>query len=277
MRQEATVERQKLTPLFVCGAPRSGTTLMGHYLGTSNVVLHLGEYGGLYLSLFLAPKMWMANKMSQLPQPPYIQRYHEELYHHALDFPQRLARLGAFRFWCDSVPMNLTIAKDLTERLPDALYILMIRNYKGVMQSLARAFASGEMWAGRTWFDRAHIYRCYENASLLPTERTIAVSYDKLCMSPAEAISELQEKLRSFGVPPESLDTSVFAKSWATDPTEQRPTIGSIDESGALHLSPLKSSGSVTLPPDVEASVLPIVNNTRMLLKERFPRIAEYL
>lgn len=268
----------ELVPLFVCGSPRSGTTLMGHYLGTSNVVLHLGEYGGLYLSLHIAPQMWMANKLSQAPQSPYVQRYYEELRQHAINFPQTLAPPGTFRFWCDSAPMNLTIVKDLTEQFPNALYVVMVRHYRGVMQSLARASAKGEMWAGRTWSDRAHKWTIfYENVPLLPTDRTVAVSYDKLCASPAETISELQERLRYFGVPPESLDTAVFAKSWATDPTEQRPTIGSVDESGALRLSSRADSGALTLPPDVEDSILPIVNNARLLLKERFPRIAEYV
>ncbi|MGH8895512.1 MAG: sulfotransferase family protein [Egibacteraceae bacterium] len=269
---------EALVPLFVCGSPRSGTTLMGHYLGTSSVVLHLGEYGGLFLSFRLAPQMWMANKLSQTPLSPYMQRYYEELRQHAINFPQTLAPPGLFRFWCDSAPQNLTIVKDLVEQFPQALYILMIRHHKGVMQSLARAFAGGEIWAGRTWSERARIWtRAYENVPLLPTERTIAVSYDKLCASPADTISHIQDRLRHFGVPPESLDTAVFAKSWATDPTEQRPTIGSIDESGALRLSPRTASGAFTLAPDVEDSILPIVNNTRLLLKERFPGFAEYV
>ena len=210
---------EELTPLFVCGSPRSGTTLMGHYLGTSKYVFHLGEYGGLFLSLRLAPRMWMANKLSQTPQSPYIQRYHDELRLHAIGFPQKLTPHGEFRFWCDSAPMNLTILKELEEHLPNALYVVMVRHYRGVLRSLGRAFDSGELWGGRTWFDRAHKWAFfYGHVPLLPMDRTIVVSYDRLCTSPAETLNELHDGLRRFGVPPESLDTGIFAKSWATDP-----------------------------------------------------------
>ncbi|MGH3766652.1 MAG: sulfotransferase family protein [Pseudonocardiaceae bacterium] len=268
----------ELTPLFVCGSPRSGTTLMGHYLGTSRHVLHLGEYGGLFLSFRLAPGMWGADNLSQTPQSPCIRRYHDELKHHALDFPHKLSQSGEFRFWCDSTPMNLTILKDLEEHLPNALYVVMVRHYRGVLRSLSRAFDSGQLWGGRTWTERARKWAFfYDHVPQLPMDRTIAVSYDKLRTSPAETIGELQDGLRRFGVPPESLDTGAFARSWATDPAGQRPTIGRIDESGALRLCSHPDSGETESPLEDEDLILPIVHNTRMLLQERFPRIAEYV
>lgn len=269
---------EELTPLFVCGSPRSGTTLMGHYVGTSKYVLHLGEYGGLFLSFQLAPQMWMANKFSQTPRPPHMQRYHDELKLHAINFPKKIAPPGEFRFWCDSAPMNLTILKDLEEHFPTAVYVVMVRHYRGVLRSLTRAFDSGHLWAGRTWVGRARTWaRFYDHVPLLPIDRTIVVSYDKLCASPVETIGELQDGLRRFGVPAESLDDGVFAQSWATDPAGQRPTIGSVDDSGALRLGPRADSGDMESPLEFEDEVLPIVDNTRIRLKECFPGIAEYV
>ncbi|MGH3693810.1 MAG: sulfotransferase [Pseudonocardiaceae bacterium] len=266
------------TPLFVCGSPRSGTTLMGHYVGTSKDILHLGEYGGLFLSFRLAPHMWMANKLSQTPQSPHMQRYHDELKLHAINFPQELASQGGFRFWCDSAPMNLTILKDLEEHFPKAVYVVMVRHYRGVLRSLSRAFDSGALWGGRTWVERAHKWSFfYGHVPLLPIDRTIVVSYDKLCMYPVEAIGELQDCLLRFGVSSESLDAGVFAQSWATDPAGGRPTIGSVDDSGAFRLGPRAYRDEIESPLELEDRVLPIVDNARMLLKERFPWIAEYV
>src|SRR5258706_5951123 len=43
--------------LFVLGVPRSGTTLIGNYLGSQPGVENLAEYGGVYVAYSIPPRL----------------------------------------------------------------------------------------------------------------------------------------------------------------------------------------------------------------------------
>lgn len=240
-----------LTPLFVLGVPRSGTTMMGQYLETSDAVVHLGEYAGLYVSFKLVPQFAVASKLSGKPITAHMERYLEELRRHALEFPQSVAN-GTARYWCDSSPVNLMVVDQLVAHLPEARYILMVRHYRGVLPSLSRCFERGEHWAGATWEQRARLWRQYYfRAATLPRERVIPLSYDQLCQEPRATIEAWKSRLDAIGIPAASLNDRALATSWATTPEEGRPTIATVTTDGTPQL-PEKTAEPA--PREVQAS-----------------------
>ena len=131
--------------LFVLGAPRSGTTLVGNYLGSADGVLNLGEYGGFHLAYNIAPSTLGAMPGSY--REPYPSR---DLVVHAEWFAEGLAASEHKSWYCDTTPFNIRAADRMAAEMPDALFILMLRHYSGTIQSLRRSFASGFHWAGQS-------------------------------------------------------------------------------------------------------------------------------
>lgn len=267
---------RRLAPLFVVGCPRSGTTMIGHYLETSPAVVHLGEYGALYVTWSVLPHFGIAGKLSGRPPSPHVERYREEARRHAQEFPSRIDAPHA-RYWCDSSPVNLLIAGELVEWLPDARYVLVVRHYRGVLPSLARCFERGEMWAGATWHQRAALWsQYYTQAGLLPVDRVTVVSYDRLCAEPFATLAELQQRLGSIGIPAESLDAAALATSWATVPEERRPTVGAIAGDGSARLAPVEAPRPPWTSED-EARIAAIAAPARARLVETFPELAGWV
>src|ERR1700683_2016969 len=131
--------------LFVVGAPRSGTTLIGNYLASDPSVLNLGEYGGFHLAHNVAPAALGAIPGSF--RDPYLR----DLVTHAQWFAEGLAMAHEKDWYCDTTPWNILAADRIPADIPDALFVLMLRHYSGTVQSLRRSFESGFGWAGATW------------------------------------------------------------------------------------------------------------------------------
>ena len=143
--------------LFVLGAPRSGTTLIGNYLGSGPSVLNLGEYGAFHLAHNLAPAA-----LGAIPGP-FRDPYLRDLVTHAQWFAEGLAATHGKDWYCDTTPWNILAADRIAADIPDALFVLMLRHYSGTIQSLRRSFESGFGWAGATWADSAEVWaRAYQ-------------------------------------------------------------------------------------------------------------------
>src|SRR5437016_3417331 len=110
-------------PIFIVGSPRSGTTLIGNYVGSCPSVCSLGEYGGFYFSYGIAVR-----EFRQMPTP-YKDQYINELQEHALLFANKIALDHNSQFYSDSTPWNMLIAKELADALPNAIFILTLRHY----------------------------------------------------------------------------------------------------------------------------------------------------
>ncbi len=168
---------EKVTPIFVVGCPRAGTTLIGNLLASSNKVCNLGEYGAFYLTYFLIEHHYLKRYPSR-----YKDDYIKELKEHAKTFAIKIAVQNNCNYYSDSSPANLLISHELASTIPEAQFVLVLRHYTGVLQSLERSFADGYSWAGNTWKKRAHIWRTfYAYTAHLPKDRTTIISYDKLC------------------------------------------------------------------------------------------------
>lgn len=203
--------------LFVLGSPRSGTTLIGSFLGSSTTVVDLQEYFGFYHALSKTPKNYRR-----------VPTWTKDIYQRSvLDNARRLGlELAADREgdWAlDSTPWNLEHVTTLQKVLPDALAVLCLRSPAGVCQSLESSYADGYEWAGADLRARLEIWRSlYRNALDLDSWPVIALNYERLCQDPAAVLARFGEALEAAGVHG-PFEKSRFASSHAAGTTAGRP------------------------------------------------------
>ncbi|GAA3818568.1 hypothetical protein GCM10022226_43860 [Sphaerisporangium flaviroseum] len=252
--------------VFVLGSPRSGTTLMGALIGSCSNVADLGEYGGFYLSHAVAHE-----ELGTMPTP-YLADYLSSLREHSEVFAQSVALAGNASCYVDSTPWNLLVAHELARQLPDAVFVLMLRHYGGVVQSLARSDVSKHSWAGRNWRERAAVWRnVYQHALDLPMDRTIPVGYEALCREPAGTIGTLKNALRARGVMADTMDLGMLAISHATDPRHARPVIGRRSGDGAVAVRPIRTWDPSGWSRSIRQEVEEEVADVDAMLRSRFP------
>jgi hypothetical protein len=251
-------------PILVLGSPRSGTTLIGRYLSSSSDICGLGEYLGFYFSHVVADR-----EFDRMPSP-FGPRYLRELRRFTDRFARRLAAERSCAFYCDDTPWNLLVGDQLAALLPDAVFVLLLRHYAGVLQSLNRSYAAGYRWAGATWSERAALWsRFYAMAPLLPGDRTIDVSYDRLCAAPGPTLAALDRALDRIGVDAGRLQRSVFTVSHATG-SSPRPAIGRPMGDQRVSLAPLPSWDPSGWTERVQVAVDPVVATVDEALRARF-------
>jgi len=269
-----------IRPIFVLGSPRSGTTMIGNYIGSARSVLNAGEYRALYVAYGALP-IQLAEPFSGLvPEDwePHRLKYMEEVQRHAAEFIVRVAEEQGCSAFCDSSPRNLLILPALLDAFPDAMFVLTLRHYTGTIQSLLRigtitllpgnerpidwvdptAVAAGMLWS-----------RHYEAAMQLPGERTIPFSYDRFCANPEPTLARFKVRLSATGFPIGELDEAVFETSHASAPGKPRPTVGSRHDS--FQLSSIPSFDAPTWSAATEADVRPVVALADALLSAVFP------
>lgn len=258
--------RGSARPIFVFGCPRSGTTVIGSYVGTTPGVCDLGEYGGFYLALHHAPR-----ELGRAPSP-VRESYQTSLEEHALRFPAAEAAEADCPWYVDDTPWNLLVADQLLRLVPDALLVLCLRDFRGVIQSLRRSYDEGYYYAGPTWEDSAGLWaRFNEQALTLPDEQTIVVSYDRLCDEPSEEVDRLDLELSRHGLQ-QGRSVEVFAHSHAVPDGSERPTVLHGNRfAGTLEFRPRARYDRAAWPDEIERSVAGIVGDVDARLRERFP------
>jgi hypothetical protein len=174
--------------IFVLGVPRSGTTLMGNYVGSHPDVLGLAEYGGFYVAHSVGPAY-----INRLPG-----RQHDEFVSALGALPAAQVAVAAQEqgcgWYCDATPWNLEIAGALNQSLPAA-----------------------ELWV--------RLNSCIDQ---LPIDRTVVVGYDVFAAQPADTIAGLREALAAAGLNPALFDEAQFAASHATIVGQPRPTVATV-------------------------------------------------
>lgn len=227
------VEQHEITPpVFVLGCMRSGTTLVGAFIGSAPEILPVGELGALYFSNFTA-----SQKYSKAPSP-YKQQYLELLQQQSVEFVKKLCRENGAQTFVEDTPWNLRIVPKLKEMFPDAIYLVNVRHYAGVIQSMRKSWEAGYTWAGPTDEDRAKLWAEFNShIDQLPQERTIFFSYDKFCKHPKDAIDDLELQLRDKGIKG-PFDRAVFVENHASK--EKKSTVCQKDNAGNLHFKPIE-------------------------------------
>lgn len=270
-----------IKPIFVVGSPRSGTTMIGNYIGTAKSVLNAGEYRALYLAFGTLP-LQLKGALAGLVPPewePHQLRYVREVQQHAAEFITRAAESENCSAFCDSSPRNVLIGPALAELFPDALFVLTLRHYAGTIQSLSRLGTITVLPGnepGIDWVDPGMVAaavlwnRHYQAALLLPRERTIVFGYDRFCADPEPVLTRFKTALQAGGFPIRELDDTSFATSHATIPGRPRATVG-VDSRDGSSLRRIPSYDASAWTPFNELDVNPVVMATDAELRSRYP------
>jgi hypothetical protein len=236
--------------------------LVGNFIGSNPAIYNVGEYRALFATRLILPGLLQGFSPPEWDQ--HRARYLREVQQHAGDFARKVAAEAGCHAYCDSSPRNALVAEQLAEELPEALFVLMLRHYSGVVQSLSR---SGWDFPGTTWRSRAEVWMAaYEGTAALPASRTVAVSYDHLCAGPEAAIGGLRASLDSLGLDSTMMDVNVFAISHAQSEGGARPTL-----MGNGVLRKRASFDAETWSAEIEAEVAPLVEPVQESLRERWP------
>lgn len=254
-------------PIFVLGSPRSGTTLMGRYLGSSRHVCDLGEFLGFYLAHHVAKR-----EFAGMPSP-FAAQYLRAMQECTSRFAADLTARWNCDFYCDDTPWNLLVAHELARDLPQAVFVLMLRHYSGVIQSMHSSYADGYTWAGSTLEESADLWkRFYSCALSLPPGRTIPVSYDGLLQAPWPTLTDFHERIRSMGIDERSLDVRVFTVSHATKPRHRARPLAVVDVDGRVVLGPLPSFRAHDWSPTFNGRIRSTVHPVEVELLKMFGR-----
>ena len=246
--------------LFVLGVPRSGTTLIGNYLGSAPGVLNLAEYGGFYVVHSVVPAV-----IERIPGFHHAD-YLAEIRAHARAFAERVAAGQQCAWYVDHTPWNLEVAGRLARDPGDSLFVLMLRHYSGNILSLRRF-----PWGGDSWADTARLWATLCGQAIeLPEDRLIVVGYDALAAEPGPTLAALTAELGGRGFPVDGLDQRLLAVSHAAMVGEPRPVIGSAG-GAAGGLRPIRSLDAERWSGDIHAEVWPVVRDMHHELLRRFP------
>ena len=255
----ALPDSASIRALFVLGAPRSGTTVMGDYLGSHPAVLGLAEYGGFYVAHSVAPAY-----LVRLPGHEH-DGFTASLGDLAAEHASRVARAEGCTWYCDATPWNLEVAGQIVTSVPDALFVLMVRHFSGTVLSLSQfgwAGASVES-AARLWVT---LNACVEQ---LPMDRTIVVGYDALTADPVATLAGIHEAFGSLGLAADQFDAVQFARSHAAIIGRPRPTVAELVD-GQVIFRAIPSLDEQQWTPDVHELVWPIVAETHRALRDTF-------
>jgi hypothetical protein len=252
-------------PILVVGSPRSGTTMLSTLIGTARNVVDLGEYGGLYASHYVLPLVYR-----RLPTP-VTDAYLGAAQRHALDFARECAARAGAEFFVDGTPWNLLVLPEILAAAPDAVVVLTLRHYRGVVQSLERSDRHGYEWAGATAAERARLWvRFYAQTARFPPARALPFGYDRFASAPDAAVVELRAGLAAAGVDADSLDLASLAASGATRAHDARPVAGVVGEAGAV-LRSFPSFDASAWTAEVAEVVEPIVAGVDARLRRLYP------
>lgn len=241
--------------------------MIGSWLASDPETYDVGEYNAFYAAYRLVPEV-----MPGIQPPawaPHLEHFLGEVQEHAARFIDGVARSENCDSYVDSSPRNILIAGELAARFPDALFVLVLRHYSGVVQSLGR---TGWPWVPASVEGRAVVWAdAYDAAEGLPPDRTVAISYDRLCAEPEPTLSRFSEQLRSHGIRTDRLDLSVLGYSHSHVLGQPRPTL--VDATGQLTAMPSIDAQAWT--PAIHATVLPHVRQVEERLRDRYPEYSE--
>lgn len=239
------------TPIFVVGSPRSGTTMMAAYLASEPSVINLGEFAAVYFTSYHAEREYKS-----VPTI-YVAKIVETLQAAAANLAQQIAEEQGAKYFVESTPWNLRIISTLCSHYPKAQFILMLRHYRGAIQSMERSSAVVYRWAGPDDATRAQTWASLYTLALdLPHDRTVAVSYDRLCTDPRSALHDLKQRLALHGLPNDHLLADALMVSHAT--SCPRPVLCSLSDEGEIEFHGRASydASSWTAQREIETAVV---------------------
>ncbi|MFN6507439.1 sulfotransferase family protein [Xanthomonas translucens] len=192
------------------GCPRSGTTMMGALLGSIPGVVNYDEIAAYYFATNVAEREY-----ARIPSP-YRDAYLESLRSAAKKFLFGMALERGGRAFCDTTPWNLRIARRLAHDFTNAIFVILLRGYRGTIQSLRRCYPQGYLWAGPTDRERAELWsELYGCLATFSAAKVAVFDYDVLRRCPEDALSRLKADLERLGLSSVDLDWSVLSTSYS--------------------------------------------------------------
>jgi hypothetical protein len=251
-------------PIFVFGSPRSGTSMIGAYVGTGDNILDLGEYAGFDFTHRIARK-----ELSNMPSN-FIRGYIEDLKGHAREYANQLSIQAGMSYFCDSAPWNLLSLETIADSEKDAIFIICLRNARAVIQSLKKSYEAGWTWCGSSIEHRIRLWgNFYKNIIFLPRNRTIVFNYDNFCINPSSEINSFTINLKELGLNNFQIDT--FCISHASE--NNSVPIAHKGEDGKVHFRSKNNYDESKWSHEDEAILRSskIYNETQKLLKKFIP------
>lgn len=237
-------QEQDIIPIFVMGCPRSGTTLIGNYIGSCEKIYNFVEFKGFQLAFEQEPCE------EQSVKDAHRQHFFEYLLWSVDNFNSEYTERENCLASVDSNPFNLLYIKKLMEIKKDAIYIVCKRSFEGVIMSLERSYKNGYRWAGQNDEERILLYcKFYQSLeSVNHNNNIIILDYDQLCKSPNETLNSFDycffNKLKALLKVEEleegwKLDREVFCKSYATKGDDPKRVFEKNPNSDLFSLTPI--------------------------------------
>lgn len=230
------MKNKYVTPIYVIGSPRSGTTLIGSYLGSSNKIKNLSEFMGIAFNFTKLPLLYK-NVPSKVKK-----EYIKSIQDHTFWFLEETTIEEGYHYYCDSTPWNIMNIKEMENYNlnRNAIYILMIRDVRGVLKSLEKSSKQGYSWASNEYIENAKLYnQCYRNVKYLPKDRTIILDYDQLCNKPQDTIEKFNNDLKKHEIFFEDLNLKEFTIPHASKESKKR--LAFITSSNTIEFNSIKS------------------------------------
>lgn len=221
-------------PVFVIGAPRSGTSVLGWSLNEhpnltcgpeSEIFIQQFGFGRLvrdYRAALRRPDGLIAQKQVAL---------HEYAKYLGVGISELYSDLLGGQRWIDTTPRHVLMARELSLLQPTARFLFLLRNGKDVVQSLTHS--GFRVWSAHSFTLAALTWRTYIKAGLSFAEahpmRCRTLRYETLQQMDQDAWADLlaflqldhEPRCRTF------LESHVINSSFGADRTAERPTAAS--------------------------------------------------
>ena len=216
----------KVSPIFLLGCGRSGTTIVGTLLGSHPKVRYLNEPRFLWRVIDPVSDFWTEDNTNGRPLAMHAEHATPAVVGRARRSFARLARLPRRREVVEKLPINAFRLPYLDELFPAARYCFVRRHGLEVAHSMAAApgwhDAAGHRWrslrahAVTSGFDESFLDRCHDEVAKGLVEWTLsmarteskrqaldgsgrcvgAADYRDICADP---VGQLGSWVRSFG------------------------------------------------------------------------------
>lgn len=243
--------------------------MLGELIGSHPAVAYFGEFFAFYFSRVVARRT--LGRVPSRARDAYL----DSLEAHAREFAEREMMLAGREVFCESTPLNSLICEYLANEFPHATFVVTVRHYTGVIQSLRRSFQDGyhmtiddDVARARLWAD------CYTAILRLPTERCIYVDYDALCRTPESEVARFLSDLEArTGLARNAFQLSTLTISHATTEERLRETIAVSDENGTLRFRKRRTVDRTSWGAEDEERVRKVVRHVADDLKSRLRSI----
>jgi len=183
-------------PIFVVGAPRSGTSLVQSILDAHPHIVGPEWESGLFVALDLFFNGDLVKFLQVRPKFPLTR---SDLVEWARDgvarLFERLAEAAGKQRWSEKTPAHVLHMKLIVEVFPGAQFIHIIRDGREVVRSLQNQpwTPNGIRWSVRTWMEYVRAGR--DAGRELPQSQYHEVRYEHLTANPETVVHGLCEYL----------------------------------------------------------------------------------